>query len=119
MEVWCLHRNNESHLKADVALCNPATLWDFTRFRQATVDWSVPGEPQICEKPWPDSSFDFTQARQGAVIPPATGTTRIVVDLDADLLAWIDTHLTAQGGGTVSTCLHEALAQYKATCEEG
>lgn len=67
----------------------------------------------------PDARFDFTQARQGAVVLPIPRTTRIMIEIDTELLAWIDTHLTVQGGGTVSTYLHEALVQYKTICEEG
>ena len=67
------------------------------------------------EETFADEPFDFKRARQGAVVPPTPGTTRGTIEIDTELLAWIDTQLTEQGGGTLSTFIHEALIKGKAS----
>ena len=56
--------------------------------------------------------FDFTQARQGALVPAAPGKTRITIRLDTDVLNWFRNQVHEAGGGNYQTMINEALRQH-------
>ena len=60
------------------------------------------------------AAFDFPRARQGAVVPSVPGTTRVTIEVETGLLAWIDTWISRQGGGTLSAFLDDVVRQFKA-----
>ena len=55
---------------------------------------------------------DFTQARQGALVPAAPGKTRITIRLDTDVLNWFRNQVHEAGGGNYQTMINEALRQH-------
>ena len=56
--------------------------------------------------------FDFTQAKQGALVPAAPNKTRITIRLDNDVLNWFRNQTHEAGGGNYQTSINEALRQY-------
>ena len=50
--------------------------------------------------------YDFTKARRGAVLPVATGKTRITIRLDDDILEWFRAQVHAAGGGNYQTLIN-------------
>ncbi len=56
--------------------------------------------------------FDFTQAKQGALVPAAPNKTRITIRLDTDVLNWFRNQVHEAGGGNYQTLINEALRQY-------
>ena len=56
--------------------------------------------------------FDFTQAKQGALVPAAPNKTRITIRLDNDVLNWFRNQVHEAGGGSYQTLINEALRQY-------
>ena len=57
-------------------------------------------------------AFDFSQARQGALVPAAPGKTRITIRLDTDVLNWFRNQVHEAGGGNYQTLINEALRQH-------
>ena len=56
--------------------------------------------------------FDFTQGKQGALVPTAPGKTRITIRLDTDVLNWFRNQVHEAGGGNYQTMINEALRQH-------
>ena len=56
--------------------------------------------------------FDFTQAKQGALVPAAPTKTCITIRLDTDVLNWFRNQVHEAGGGNYQTLINEALRQY-------
>ena len=56
--------------------------------------------------------FDFSQARQGSLVPAAPGKTRITIRLDTDVLNWFRNQVHEAGGGNYQTLINEALRQH-------
>ena len=56
--------------------------------------------------------FDFTQAKQGALVPAVSNKTRITIRLDNDVLNWFRNQVHEAGGGNYQTLINEALRQY-------
>jgi uncharacterized protein (DUF4415 family) len=55
---------------------------------------------------------DFSRGRRGAVLPPATGKTRITIRLDSEVLDWFRGKVSRAGGGNYQTLMNEALRQH-------
>jgi uncharacterized protein (DUF4415 family) len=55
---------------------------------------------------------DFSRGRRGAVLPPASGKTRITIRLDTDVLDWFREEVSRAGGGNYQTLMNEALRQH-------
>jgi uncharacterized protein (DUF4415 family) len=70
----------------------------------------------------PRKEHDFSQARRGPVVAPATGKTRITIRIDSDLLEWFRRQVHRAGGGNYQTLINEALREHverpKETLEE-
>ena len=58
------------------------------------------------------ANYDFSKARRGAVVPPATNKTRITIRLDRDLVSWFKAKAEAQGGGSYQAMLNDALRAF-------
>ena len=56
--------------------------------------------------------LDFSQAKQGVLVPAAPGKTRITIRLDNDVLNWFRNQVHEAGGGNYQTMINEALRQY-------
>ena len=56
--------------------------------------------------------FDFTQAKQGALVPAAPNKTRITIRLDTNVLNWFRNQVHEAGGGSYQTLINEALRQH-------
>jgi uncharacterized protein (DUF4415 family) len=56
--------------------------------------------------------YDFSKAKRGAVVPPASGKTRITIRLDSDLLEWFRARVDEMGGGNYQSEINAALRQY-------
>ena len=63
--------------------------------------------------------YDFSQARQGAVLPGGPNKTRITIRIDSDILAWFRERVHAQGGGSYQRLINEALRDYMLREMEG
>ncbi|MEN6409254.1 MAG: BrnA antitoxin family protein [Anaerolineaceae bacterium] len=59
-----------------------------------------------------DREYDFSNGKQGAVIPQVPGKERITIRLDADILAWFRQQVDQQGGGNYQTMINLALREY-------
>jgi uncharacterized protein (DUF4415 family) len=56
--------------------------------------------------------YDFSEARRGSTIPPASGKTRITIRLDNDILEWFRAQVHQQGGGNHQPFINRALPAY-------
>ncbi|MFZ5452296.1 MAG: BrnA antitoxin family protein [Thermodesulfobacteriota bacterium] len=59
-----------------------------------------------------EKKYDFSQARRGAVVPPAPGKTRITIRLDNEVLEWFRQKVHAAGGGNYQTLINQARREY-------
>jgi len=56
--------------------------------------------------------YDFSKGRRGAVLPPATGKTRITIRIDNEVLEWFRAQVHAAGGGSYQALMNEALREH-------
>lgn len=56
--------------------------------------------------------YDFTKAKQGPVVKPPPGKTRITIRVDTNILNWFREQAHNQGGGNYQTYINEALREY-------
>jgi uncharacterized protein (DUF4415 family) len=59
-----------------------------------------------------NDEYDFSQAKQGPVVSPEPGKTRITIRLDNDVLDWFRGRVHAAGGGNYQTLINNALKAY-------
>ena len=57
--------------------------------------------------------YDFSKARRGAILPVATGKTRITIRIDDDILDWFRQQVHRAGGGNYQTLVNLALRRVK------
>jgi hypothetical protein len=57
-------------------------------------------------------NYDFSKAKRGAVIPTASGKTRITIRIDDDVLEWFRKQAHEAGGGSYQTMMNRALRDY-------
>jgi hypothetical protein len=57
--------------------------------------------------------YDFSKARRGAILPVATGKTRITIRIDDDILDWFRQQVHQAGGGNYQTLVNQALRRVK------
>ncbi len=55
------------------------------------------------------SEYDFKKGKPGAILPAATGKTRITIRLDDDILEWFRAQADVAGGGNYQSMINEAL----------
>ena len=53
--------------------------------------------------------YDSKKGKRGAILPAATGKTRITIRLDDDILEWFRGQADAAGGGNYQSMINEAL----------
>jgi len=63
--------------------------------------------------------YDFSRARQGAIVPSGPNKTRITIRLDSDVLAWFRQRVHEQGGGSYQRLINQALREYMEREMEG
>ena len=56
--------------------------------------------------------YDFSNAKQGAVVKIPANKTRITIRLDNDLIDWFRNKVNEAGGGNYQTLINDALRQY-------
>ena len=56
--------------------------------------------------------YDFDNAKQGPVVRPAPGKTRITIRVDTDILNWFRDQVHKRGGGNYQTLINNALREY-------
>jgi uncharacterized protein (DUF4415 family) len=57
-------------------------------------------------------NYDFKRGKRGAVIPTASGKTRITIRIDDDTLAWFRARVHDAGGGSYQTSINDALRDF-------
>ena len=55
---------------------------------------------------------DFSGGKRGAILPAATGKTRITIRIDTDVLDWLREEVNRAGGGNYQTLMNDALRQH-------
>ena len=55
---------------------------------------------------------NFQKARQGPVVQPSPGKTRITIRVDTDILNWFRNQVHKRGGGNYQTLINSALREY-------
>lgn len=56
--------------------------------------------------------YNFNDAKQGQVVKPLPGKTRITIRIDTDILNWFRKQVHNRGGGNYQTLINEALREY-------
>ena len=56
--------------------------------------------------------YSFENAKQGPVVRPAPGKTRITIRVDTDILDWFRDQVHKRGGGNYQTLINDALREY-------
>lgn len=64
------------------------------------------------------ASYNFSNARRGAVLPPTGSKVRITIRLDRSILDWFKAQVEKQGGGNYQTMLNNALLAHIAHKEQ-
>ena len=62
--------------------------------------------------------YDFSQGKQGAVVPLSPNKTRITIRLDADVVNWFRGQVHAAGGGSYQALINDVLRQH-ITAQDG
>lgn len=65
-------------------------------------------ERKIYEK----KEYDFEKAKQGAIMKPAIGKTRITIRIDTDILNWFRNQVHETGVGNYQTLINGVLREY-------
>ena len=56
--------------------------------------------------------YNFEKAKQGPVVRPSPGKTRITIRVDTDILNWLRNQVHKRGGGNYQTLINDALREY-------
>ena len=56
--------------------------------------------------------YDFSKAKRGPVVKPASGKTRITIRLDTELLDWFRARADEAGSGNYQSDINAALRQH-------
>ena len=56
--------------------------------------------------------YNFEKAKQGSVVHPSPGKTRITIRVDTDILNWFRNQVHKRGGGNYQTLINDALREY-------
>jgi uncharacterized protein (DUF4415 family) len=56
--------------------------------------------------------YDFSQGKQGAVIPLSANKTRITIRLDADVVHWFREQAHTAGGGSYQALINGVLREH-------
>jgi len=58
------------------------------------------------------TSYDFSQAKRGPVVPVHGNKTRITIRIDTDILDWFREQVSEAGGGNYQTNINQPLREY-------
>ncbi len=56
--------------------------------------------------------YNFEKAKQGPVVRPSPGKTRITIRVDTDILNWFRNQVHKRGGGNYQTLINDVLREY-------
>jgi uncharacterized protein (DUF4415 family) len=56
--------------------------------------------------------YDFSESKQGAVVPMASSKTRVTIALDDEILDWFRAQVHKRGGGDYQALIYDALCEY-------
>ena len=56
--------------------------------------------------------YNFEKGKQGPIVRPAPGKTRITIRVDTDILKWFRNQVHKRGGGNYQTLINDALREY-------
>ncbi len=56
--------------------------------------------------------YNFQKAKQGPVVQPSPGKTRITIRVDTDILNWFRNQVHKRGGGNYQTLINSALREF-------
>ncbi|MEE8440634.1 MAG: BrnA antitoxin family protein [Spirochaetia bacterium] len=56
--------------------------------------------------------YNLEKAKQGPVVQPAPGKTRITIRVDTDILNWFRNRVHERGGGNYQTLINDALREF-------
>ena len=56
--------------------------------------------------------YDFSKGKRGAIDPAPSGTTRITIPVDDEILDWFRRQVNSAGGGNYLTLINKALKEY-------
>lgn len=56
--------------------------------------------------------YDFSRAKQGPIIPPEPGKTRITIRIDNEILDWFRAQVHKAGGGSYQALINDALKDH-------
>lgn len=56
--------------------------------------------------------YDFSKAKRGAIDPAPSGTTRITISIDDEILDWFRRQVHSAGGGNYLALINKALREY-------
>ena len=59
-----------------------------------------------------EKEYDFENAKQGEVVTPLAGKTRITIRLDTDTLDWFKQQVHQAGGGNYQSLINAALREH-------
>ncbi len=59
-----------------------------------------------------EKEYKFDDAKQGAIVKPAGGKTRITIRIDTDILNWFRSKIHKAGGGNYQTLINDALREH-------
>ena len=62
--------------------------------------------------------YDFSRAKRGAVLKPASGKSRITIRLDEDVVDWFRRQVDEAGGGNYQSMINRALREHIERLEE-
>ena len=64
------------------------------------------------EKYMSKEKYNFDNAKQGAIVKPLSGKTRITIRIDTDILNWFRQQVHKSEGGNYHTLINKALREY-------
>ncbi len=56
--------------------------------------------------------YNFQKAKQGPVVQPSPGKTRITIRVDTDILNWFRNQVHKRGGGNYQTLINSVLREF-------
>jgi len=62
--------------------------------------------------------YDFSRAKRGAVLKPASGKSRITIRLDRDVVDWFRHQVDEAGSGNYQSMINRALREHIERLEE-
>ena len=58
-----------------------------------------------------NEEYNFEKVKQGPIVQPTPGKTRITIRIDTDILHWFRDRVHKRGGGNYQTLINDALRE--------